>query len=122
MPPYRAITAWVLIAQILLQPLLAYWVTPHATQGADGQWVVICTLNGNQAVYLDFGADPDSAADDEYCPALQLYQLAGSAQPARPLQIAAPVAYRIGPVDQSGHHQHPAHPELGFSPRAPPIV
>lgn len=123
LPQYRAIAVvWLLVGQFLLQPLLAYWVTPHVARDALGQWVVMCTLNGTQALYVDFGDHRDSDADDEYCPALQLFQMAGSAQIPQPPQSPPAMAHLVGLLEQGSRPQHPVPPRLGFSPRAPPVA
>lgn len=140
LPLYRAIGVWLMIAQFLLQPLLAYWVTPRVTGDGHGRWVVMCTLNGTRTRYVDFGSAldsiraPDSQPDatsapgqsadpeNDYCPALKLYQLAGSAQIAQPPQAPPAMAYLVGLIDQSASHQHHVSLTPGYSSRAPPIV
>lgn len=118
----RAIIAWALVAQLLLQPLLTYWITPRVAQDAHGQWVVMCTLNGTEAVYLDLGGDSEKGSAEQHCPALKLFHLAGSAHTVRPLQLQPAMLYLVGLIDQAPRHRY--HPLFtpGYSSRAPPIA
>ena len=94
---WRAATAWLLIAGFLLQPVLAYLVTPVLTHDVKGQQVVVCTLKGERVVTLDI---PQLAGEQEteHCAALKLYQMASSTQvseppmaPAGPLPVPAAI-------------------------------
>ena len=119
----HAVTVWVLTASILLYPLLTYLATPTVKTSGTGQLLVVCTLNGQKQVYVDFGADTAGQADyDEYCPALELVKLAGSLyQPSLP---QAPVAlfYQTGVLAKAVKPEYPGRFSSAYSPRAPPLA
>ena len=119
----RSITAWVLVAGFLLQPLLSYLVTPWATADARGHLVVMCTLNGLKQVYVD-PADPDQTTqvDSESCPALTLWQLASSAQTPAPLAIVPGTLYLVGELRSTAVSPRHASPDVPYLSRAPPLV
>ncbi len=117
--PWRVLTAWVLIAGFLLQPVLAYLVTPVLTHDVKGQQVAVCTLQGEKVVTLDI---PQLSGEQqtEHCSALKLYQMAGAAQVAEP-PVVPPIALYI--VQWSDQTAEIAHHSLHFSAypaRAPP--
>ncbi len=117
----RAAMAWLLIAGFLLQPVLAYLVTPVLTHDVKGQQVVICTLKGDKVVTLDI---PQLAGEQEpeHCSALKLYQMASAAQLAEP-PVVPPIALYV--VEWSSQTADIAHRSLQFSAypaRAPPSV
>lgn len=116
----RAMTAWVLVFSILLYPLLTYLATPLVQSHADGQWIVVCTLQGEKAVFVDF--DGKQSGAPESCPALKLLQLFGST----PVSLAAAVSTQplyllatAGTFEPDVFHPPPF---LKYSSRAPPIV
>ena len=82
----RVFVAWVLVAGFLLQPVLAYLVTPIVAHDAEGQQVVICTLKGSKLVTLELPQLTDNE-QTEHCSALKLYQMAGTAQVSEPPPI-----------------------------------
>lgn len=84
---WRNGTAWLLVSGILLQPLIAYLVTPWVTQDARGHYVLLCTLKGLQEVYVDDGQAAATPNEDDTCPALKLFNLISSAKPVAPFQL-----------------------------------
>lgn len=112
---------WVLIAGFLLQPVLAYLVTPIVTHDTKGQQVVICTLKGSKLVTLDI---PQLADNDEteHCSALKLYQMASTTQVSEALVPPAVSLYSVELIQQTGDHQHRSLHFSAYSTRAPPRV
>lgn len=115
-------TVWVLIAGFLLQPVLAYLVTPVLAHDAKGQQIVICTLKGAKSVRVDLPAIADQGGDAEHCSALKLYQMAGTAQLAEAPVLPPVVLYSIAVVDQTARHAHRALHFSAYSTRAPPVA
>lgn len=118
----RAITAWVLIAGILLQPILTFLASPWFTEDGQGHLTVICTLEGLKEVYVDDSSPLTQQTDDEYCPALELIQLVGSAHQVAPPVIAPLALYFVGLVDQTYDQEHHSLHYSAYSTRAPPIA
>jgi len=112
--------AWVLVVAFLLQPVLAYLVTPLVTHDAEGMQVVICTLEGERIVDLALPA-PADADDADPCSALQLFQLAGSVQISEPPTMPAAFLYAVALLDQTARHSHHRLHFSAYSTRAPPI-
>lgn len=114
-------TAWLLIACFLLQPVLAYLVTPLVVQDTTGRSVVMCTLQGSKLVTLDLPPHTDEG-DTGHCPALRLYQIASSVSVAQPPLPPTLELYVVAVLDQRAAQQH--HPLYcsAYSTRAPPIV
>ncbi len=119
----RAITAWVLTANILLYPLLTYLAAPTVMADSDGHWTLICTLNGLEAVNLENEKLRDGQPQNEdFCPALELFQLAGAAYHGTPLPSPTTTLYSLGTVVQAGvYRYHSAHFPI-YASRAPPII
>ena len=117
----RTITAWALIAGILLQPIVTYLATPHVAEDGKGHYVLLCTLNGLQEVFVGDLQALGEQSDDEHCPALKLVQLAGSAQPAAPLQTPAATLYLIALADVTADHSHHTDHSSLYRIRAPPM-
>ena len=117
----RIITAWVLIAGFLLQPVLAYLVTPIVAHGSDGKQVVVCTLKGSKLVTLEL---PQLADNDEteHCSALKLYQMASATQVSEPPVAPAISLYSVELIQQTAGHQHRSLHFSAYSTRAPPSV
>jgi len=115
----REIVAWLLIAGFLMQPVLAYLVTPIVAHDAKGVTVVMCTLKGKKLVTLDIPltADADAA---EHCAALKLYQIASAAQVAEPPLTPAVSLYSVELLDQTAGHQHHSLHFSAYASRAPP--
>lgn len=116
---HRAATAWVLIAGFLLQPVLAYLVTPIVTHDAHGQQVVICTLKGQKLVTIE-GLQLADNQDTEHCSALKLYQMASAAQVSEPPLAPQLTLYAVEVLDQTANHQHHRLHFSAYSTRAPP--
>jgi len=114
-------TTWVLIAGFLLQPVLAYLVTPIATHDSAGRQVVVCTLQGTKQVTLDLPQLADNA-DTEHCSALKLYQMASSAQISRPPMPASVSLYVVALLDQTAERAHRTLHFSAYSTRAPPSI
>lgn len=117
----RAITAWVLIAGFLLQPVLAYLVTPVLMHDTQGQQVVICTLKGQKILNVDI---PQLADNDqtEHCAALKLYQVAGTTPISRPPAVPVVILYAVQLLEQTAEHSHHSLHFSAYSTRAPPLV
>jgi hypothetical protein len=116
----QAITAWVLIAGFLMQPVLAYLVTPIVVQHGDGQQVVVCTLKGSRLVTL---ALPQLAENEqtEHCSALKLYQMANASQVSNPPIAPIVSLYLVDLLEQTADLQHRSLHFSAYSTRAPPI-
>ncbi|MCG6967449.1 MAG: hypothetical protein LJE59_13155 [Chromatiaceae bacterium] len=115
----RSATVWVLIVGFLLQPVLAYLVTPLVTHDGKGQQVVVCTLKGSKLVSLDLPQPADNT-DTEHCAALKLYQMAGAAQISQPPAPPCVSLYSIGLLDQAAGRTHRSLHFSAYSTRAPP--
>lgn len=116
----KGMVPWMLTINILLYPLLTYLATPSVQSHAHGQWVVICTLEGNKAVQIDFETASDRAP--ETCPALKLmHQLTGPDQVVPPgLPVLLLHALTGAPASQP-YPYRPPHVRT-YPPRAPPAV
>jgi hypothetical protein len=63
---------WVLAVLLVLQSVILPVVTqPYWLKGQNGQWVVLCTLQGLQSVYVAHDGDKQtpSGATHNHCPA-----------------------------------------------------
>jgi len=117
----RTITTWVLIAGVLLQPVLTYLATPLVAEDGKGHYVLLCTLNGLQEVYVDDLPSLGEQSDDEHCPALKLLQLAGTAQPPAPLHAPAVTLSLVAVVDIGYDDGHSPRHSTDYPIRAPPM-
>ena len=118
---WRAATAWLLIVGFLLQPVLAYLVTPVLTHDVKGQQVVVCTLKGDKVVTLDI---PQLAGEQqtEHCSALKLYQMAGTTQVAEPPAVPAVELYIVQRSNQTADIAHHSLHFSAYPARAPPAI
>ncbi|MCP5316128.1 MAG: hypothetical protein H6955_21410 [Chromatiaceae bacterium] len=119
----RAFVSWALIAGFLLQPVLAYLVTPVFGHDARGQTVVVCTLKGAKLVEIDLPSIIDSSTDpqaSEHCSALKLYQMASATQVSAPPVVPAIALYSVALLDQTADQPHRALHFSAYSTRAPP--
>lgn len=130
-PSRRAggMVAWLLIAGYLMQPVLAYLVTPVVSHDSKGQTVVVCTLQGERQVIVDLpqigGApqDTDTNANGlDHCPALKLFQLAGTGQVVEPLPAPPVMLYSVTVLDQTARLAHRELHFSAYSTRAPPMA
>jgi hypothetical protein len=119
-PPSRPV-AWLLVACFLLQPVLAYLATPSVTQTSDGITVVVCTLHGEKTVRLDLPA-PAQEPGADLCPALQLFQIAGTGVTGQPLRAPVLALFSIGVVDAPAPVRHALPVFAAYAPRAPPVA
>jgi hypothetical protein len=117
----RAVTTWVLIGGFLLQPVLAYLVTPFVEDDGKGHQIVVCTLNGQKVVNVDL-PQLDDSQDTEHCSALKLYQMASTAQVSAPAVAPSVALYSIEWLDPTVDHQHRSLHFSAYSTRAPPVV
>jgi hypothetical protein len=117
----RRVVAWVLIAGFLLQPVLAYLVTPILVHDGNDRQVVICTLKGTKRVTLEL---PQRADHDEteHCSALKLYQMANTTQVSEPPVSPDVSFYSVELIQQTGGHQHRLLHFSAYSTRAPPQI
>ena len=118
---WRNFTSWVLVAGFLLQPILAYLVTPIVMHDVAGQQVVVCTLQGSKVVTIDIPQLADNE-QTEHCSALKLYQIAGTAQISQPPPIPVVSLYSIQSLDQTAAHSHRSLHFSAYSTRAPPLL
>ena len=117
--PVSVIAAWVLIGGFLLQPVLAYLVTPIVAHDGKGLRVIVCTLKGAKAVTIDLPQLADNS-DTEHCSALKLYQMASAVQVSVPPIAPAITLYAIHLVDQTVDRSHRSLHFSAYSTRAPP--
>ena len=114
-------TTWVLIAGFLMQPVLAYLVTPLVTHDVAGQQIVVCTLQGQKIVSIDLPQLADEQ-DVEHCSALKLYQMASSTQESEPPIAPTVSLYVVALLDQTADQPHRSLHFSAYSSRAPPVV
>ena len=119
----RSATSWLLVAGLLLQPLLAYLVTPTVAHTRDGIRVAVCTLKGGQRdVVLELPAIDDSTQAGDECPAIKLFQLAGIAQlPTLPALPAVVLERVSAPARVAERLRRQLHFSV-YSSRAPPTA
>ncbi|MCB1798488.1 MAG: hypothetical protein KDI67_06360 [Gammaproteobacteria bacterium] len=117
----QVITAWVLIVGFLLQPVLAYLVTPIVEHDAHGNQIVICTLKGQKLVTIDNLQLADNQ-DTEHCSALKLFQMANAVQVSEPGLAPQLTLYAVEYLDQTADHQHHSLHFSAYSTRAPPAI
>lgn len=121
MPSNRPVI-YVLLAIFLLQPVVTYLAAPWFDMSENGIVEASCTLNGTK--FEPLSTDSDLAkllAEDDFCPALELQDLASSV-----LEVALPKLihsklYIVGLVDQTAKHQHHFLHYSSYSSRAPPV-
>lgn len=121
----RSVVTWVLIAGFLLQPVLAYLVTPMIGHDAQGRTVVLCTLKGEKLVTIDIPSafdQSDDHQDTEHCSALKLFQMASTAQASPEFSAMPIVLYAIASLHQTADLPHRSLHFSAYSTRAPPIV
>jgi hypothetical protein len=120
-PRTQLLTTWILVVGFLLQPVLAYLVTPLVAHDQQGQQIVICTLQGEKLITVDI---PQLAGHDEaeHCSALKLYQMAGSTQVSAPPLVPAMTLYAVEALDQTARHQHRHLHFSAYATRAPPVA
>ena len=119
--PVRVVAAWVLIVGFLLQPVLAYLVTPIVAHDGKGLRVIVCTLKGGKAVTIDLPQLADNR-DTEHCSALKLYQMASAVQVSVPPVAPAITLYAIHLIDQTVDRSHRSLHFSAYSTRAPPAL
>lgn len=89
----QGMVPWVLTVNILLYPLLTYLGTPSVQSHAHAQWVVVCTLQGEKAVQVDFNSGSGQAP--EACPALKLMHQLASANEVALCELPALVLHAL---------------------------
>ncbi len=117
--PRHSLVAWLLISGFLLQPVLAYLVTPIFVHDGKGQQVVVCTLKGSKLITLELPPITDNDGT-EHCSALKLYQFAGTTQVATPPAVPVVSLYAVQLLEQTAAHQHHSLYFSAYSSRAPP--
>ena len=115
----RTATAWLLAVSILLQPLLTYLATPLAGQHGNGQWTVVCTLQGEKTVFVELGPAPAEGPDA--CPALKLLQAFGTGSVAVPPRLPALQLYASVAIATPVDYPYIAPHFSVFPSRAPPL-
>ncbi len=121
--PSNRLVIYALLSVFLLQPVVTYLAAPWFNVHENGIVEASCTLNGTK--FEPLPADSELAkilAEDEFCPALELQDLASSV-----LELAAPDVlhsslYVIGMVEQTAGHQHHSLHYSSYSSRAPPVI
>lgn len=120
---YQTSILWVLVACFLLQPLLAYLVTPMVSKDAKGVHVVICTLEGTKEVFVELPSiDGQDNVELEDCPALKLYQVAGATQISLPQPVPVVSFFVVAVIDPTADHEHHSLHFSAYSSRAPPLA
>jgi hypothetical protein len=117
----RRAVAWVLIVGFLLQPVLAYLVTPILVHDGNDRQVVICTLEGIKRVKLELPQLADNG-ETEHCSALKLYQMASTAQVSEAPVSPAAYLYSVDLLQQTVGHQSRSLHFSAYSTRAPPQI
>lgn len=117
---FRTVT-WLLLLGFLFQPVLTYLATPMSVQQPDGIRVAVCTLNGMQReVLIELPSiDSQQQAQDD-CPAMELIQLAATAQPAPDFSFPKVVLYAVGLIEQTAGESHHWLHFSAYASRAPP--
>jgi hypothetical protein len=114
------LTAWMLAISILMYPLLTYLSTPLVMSHGDGQWTIVCTLQGERAVFIDFDGDRSDGADP--CPVLKLLQLVATGSVSTAPPVPGHKLLRLSLSDQPpAYHYRAAHFSV-FPSRAPPFA
>ncbi len=118
--PFPAVT-WLLLVGFLFQPVLTYLATPMSVQQPDGIRVTVCTLEGMQReVLIELPSiDSQQQAQDD-CPAIELIQLAATAQPAPDFSYPRVVLYAVGLIEQTAGEAHHRLHFSAYASRAPP--
>lgn len=115
----RVAVAWVLIGTFLLQPILTYLVTPLIDHDAQGEQIVICTLQGERTVTLDLS---DGEGESGHCPALELFQVAGTSQISAPPTMPVSTLYVVEVLQPTANVTHRRLHFSAYATRAPPIA
>ena len=125
LPASSRAALWLLVASFLLQPVLTYLITPVVAHAANGEKILVCTLQGSKWVTVDLsgpGAEPASAGlpGAEHCQALKLFQAAGSGLTLTPPALPVLARYAVAqPAPRPVHRHH--QPQLPpYTGRAPP--
>ena len=116
----RALTAWMLAVSILMYPLLTYLSTPLVKSHGNGQWTIVCTLQGERAAFIDFESDRADGADS--CPALKLLQLVTTGSVSAPPPVPRHKLLHLSSSDQSFAYHYRAPHFSVFPSRAPPFA
>jgi hypothetical protein len=122
------LTAYLLLLGFLFQPIMVYWASPwFDTNQTTGQTEIICTLKGERLQNIP--ADSPLAElfaqinnNDDYCPVLQLVDMANTALTFSLPDYIATTSYMIGLLEQTAHHQHHSLHYSAYSSRAPPVL
>ena len=111
----RTLTAWMLAVSILMYPLLTYLSTPLVPSHA-----IVCTLQGERTVLIDFDGDRADGADP--CPVLKLLQLVATGSVSTAPPVPSHILLRLSLSDQSlAYHYRAPHFSV-FPSRAPPFA
>lgn len=109
-----------LAVSILMYPLLTYLSTPLVQSHGDGQWAIVCTLQGERTVLIDFDGDRADGADP--CPVLKLLQLVATGSVSTAPPVPSHILLRLSLSDQSlAYHYRAPHFSV-FPSRAPPFA
>ena len=119
----RRATSALLMLGFLFQPLMFYLASPwFQTNNATDVTEVVCTLKGTSLQQLD--SDSPMAqilAQDDYCPVMELVDMANSVLILDLPNYQPNTFYRIGLLEQTSDHQHHSLHYSAYSSRAPPV-
>jgi hypothetical protein len=125
---WRAGVALVLTIGFLFQPVLTYLVTPMLGYDVEGNTVVEqCSLMGAKRLshHAPLATElsspvPEAPDQPEDCPALTLYNIAGTAQIAVPPTVVTLPPHHVKPVAQLEIVHYRTMEFTAYAPRAPP--
>ena len=109
-----------LAVSILMYPLLTYLSTPLVKSHGNGEWTVVCTLQGERAILIDFDGDRTDGADP--CPALKLLHLVTTGSLSAPPPVPNHRLLRLDSSDQTLAYRYRALHFSVFPSRAPPFA
>jgi len=120
--PFRAVT-WLLLLGFLFQPVLTYLATPMPFEQPGGILVTVCTLDGvHREVVIELPPIETQQQEGQDCPAIELVQLAATAQPAFDFSFPKVVLYAVGLIAQTTGYAHHRLHFSAYASRAPPLV
>ena len=120
--PVNRLTIYALLGIFLLQPVVTYLAAPWFDMSETGILEASCTLNGTN--FENLPADSELAkllAEDDFCPALELQDLASSVLEVTLPGLIHSKLYIVGLVDQTARHQHHFLHYSSYASRAPPV-
>lgn len=120
--PANRLVIFALLSVFLLQPVTTYLAAPWFDMHENGIVEASCTLNGTR--FEPLPADSELAkllAEDDFCPALELVDIASSVLEVAMPEVLHSSLYIVGLVDQTADDQHHFLHYSSYSSRAPPF-